>query len=174
MAKEETKMDAAPPITTAESLKAAYPELVKQIEAAVQPDPIAAIRTPQQLAAAYPDLVEEIRVATCKLIADQTVEDFAVRFPALYGRLGKSLKPAFGTNLGAVGFALAADDPFAQGVLRLYGEKAGYGPSLQLPAILPFKDPATRQAIESYIVRAAGAGDRVRAAAAKEALAKCK
>lgn len=168
MAKEEIQ------ITTVEAIRAAYPDLVKQIEAAAQPNPVPPIRTPQQLIAAYPGLVEEIRVATCKLVAEQTVEEFAARFPALYDRISKSLKPAFGTNLGAAGFPLAVDDPFAQGVLRLYGEKAGYGTALQLPAILPFKDPATKPAIESYIVRAQGGGDTKRAQAAKEALAKCK
>jgi hypothetical protein len=131
------------------------------------------ITTIQGLAAAYPALVEELRKMSCKLVADQTVEEFAKRFPDLYGRITKSLKPALGTNFGAVGFVLAADDSFGAGALRVYAKAAGYT-GLALPAVLPYKDPATRTALESYIVRARGAGDEARVKAAEEALAKTK
>jgi hypothetical protein len=129
--------------------------------------------TVTELAAAYPDQIAQINKAMTAEIADLSPTQFAGRFPALYERIGKALKPVYGTNLGEKGFPLALDDPFGRGVLRVYAQTAG-GVNLQLPAVLPFKDPATKTALESYIVRAAGAGDQARADAARDALKKCK
>ena len=73
------------------------------------------------------------------------------------------------------GFVLEADDPFAAGSMRVYvsSTKAKQTQRAILPFVLPYNDkPATKKALESYIVRADGGGDKAWTAAAREALAK--
>jgi len=73
------------------------------------------------------------------------------------------------------GFVLEADDPFAAGAMRVYVSSTDTKHTQRaiLPFVLPYNDkPATKKAIESYIVRADGGGDKARTAAAREALAK--
>ena len=95
------------------------------------------------------------------------------RLPGLYARIIASVRARPGTNWGKLGFVLALDDPFAAGALRVYCETTGMSPG-SLPAVLPHADAASRVALESYIVRAGGAGDTERVNAAQEALKRTK
>jgi len=73
------------------------------------------------------------------------------------------------------GFRLAADDPFAAGALRAYlaVTNARQVQAPMVPFVIPYKDKAAaRVGIQSYIIRAEGAGNTDRAAAAKKALEK--
>jgi hypothetical protein len=71
------------------------------------------------------------------------------------------------------GFLLDIYDPFAAAVARLYAKAKGKE-SARLPLILAYSDPDTIPALESYIQRAAGGGDKERAAKAKATLEKIK
>jgi len=71
------------------------------------------------------------------------------------------------------GFLLDIEDPFAAGAARVYAKAKGKD-TARLPIVLPFKDPASRAALDSYIQRAAGAGDAKRVKLAAAALEKCK
>lgn len=105
------------------------------------------ITTIDKLREAYPDLVRQIEQAA----AEKT--------------------PAGGKR--AVGFPLTIGDPFGAGTLRFYAAAKGLK-DLSLPYILPYKDKATKSALQSYIVRARGGGDDERTAAAQDAMTKAK
>jgi len=101
-----------------------------------------------------------------------SVEQAQEVLPGLTARIAASLRSAPGLNWGTMGFTLASDDPFAAAALRLYCTAAKIAQA-SLPAVLPYKDAASVPALQSYIVRASGAGDEARVKAAEAALAKC-
>ncbi len=69
------------------------------------------------------------------------------------------------------GFLLDADDPFGVGVIRAYRRAGGKsGQPDRLPFVLPEKEEASKAALENYILRANGGGDKTRTAAARKAL----
>jgi len=63
------------------------------------------------------------------------------------------------------GFTLAVDDPFAEAVLRTYRSLTGKA-DLKLPVILPCGEETSIKAVENYLLRSSGGGDRIRAQAA--------
>lgn len=80
-------------------------------------------------------------------------------------------QPEVTQAMNAVGFILQADDPFALGTVRHYLRAAEMeGTEFALPYVLPNGDPASKEALKMYIVRAEGGGDPDRAAAAKKHL----
>lgn len=70
------------------------------------------------------------------------------------------------------GFVLAVDDPFGDGAIRAYRNAGGKSPQPnRLPFVLPVKDKeASKAALDSYIIRASGGNDKIRVAAAKQAI----
>ena len=76
-------------------------------------------------------------------------------------------------NLKIAGFLLGVDDPFAEGAARVFAKQKGLK-TARLPIVLPYKDKASVEALESYILRAGGAGDTDRVKAAEKALEKVK
>jgi len=129
-----------------------------------------AIRTTEDLRKSYPSLCNEIVQETVSEINDLGAKEAIKRLPGLVARLA----PTSSTDLdGKKGFILQADDPYGVGAARAFGRATGcLTPAL--PCMLPFQSPGTRPAIESYILRADGAGDAVRTNAARVALSKCK
>ena len=89
-----------------------------------------------------------------------------------YETLEKQIKSK--TPLKIKGFLLETDDPFGAGAMRAYIrlDNKTSQPAM-LPFVLPYNEKG-RAALESYIVRAEGAGDYARVASAKDALKKCK
>jgi len=108
------------------------------------------IQTVEDLEACYPDLVSEIR--------DEVIEQ---------------IQKKSGPNLNVPGFLLEVDDPVAAGTLRAYRKLKGLS-DLRLPYVLPFKDKATKAALDNYILRAEGSGNYERAEAAQKAMEKIK
>ena len=90
------------------------------------------------------------------------------RIEALEAENAELKKPA-GNPLNIKGFVLEHDDPFGAGTLRVYlantRKKQAQRPGL--PFVLPDNDPASKLALQSYIIRAAGGGDNERAEAAR-------
>jgi len=70
------------------------------------------------------------------------------------------------------GFLLTIDDPYGVAVLRVYAKEKKTSGELELPFLLPYDDPATKAALENYLVRAGG--DTERTFDAKVALRRCK
>ena len=93
--------------------------------------------------------------------------------PDFYQRIVTDIQNKSGPNLNVPGFLLEVDDPFAEGTLRTYQKLKGTT-GLRLPFVLPNKDKFTRPAVESYILRAGGAGDNKRADVARLAMKKIK
>ena len=147
-----------------------------------QPPAEPAIDSVFALTKAYPELIEQLIKAT----AEQTTGDvraeveamspaaFRQAFPKLAAKLGAKLaEPAPAGLDPKKGFILAIGDPFAAGTERVYARLHGRPPR-SLPCLLPFTEAEAAEALASYRVRAAGAGDRVRAANADLALERCK
>lgn len=67
-----------------------------------------------------------------------------------------------GPKISKKGFLLSVDDPFAREVLSLYAKSKESSEDLQLPFVLPYDDPKTKDAIKNYIVRASGGCDTER------------
>jgi hypothetical protein len=111
------------------------------------------IKTADDLRKKYPELVAEIEQAA--------------------GNGAKVMEAVDMAALKAPGFLLDQDDPFAAGAARTYAAAKKMDP-LRLPIVLPFKDPASKIALDSYIQRAAGGGDTERVKLASKALAQCK
>ena len=65
------------------------------------------------------------------------------------------------------GFTLAVDDPFAEAVLRTYRSLTGKA-DLKLPVIVPCGEETSIKAVENYLLRSSGGGDRIRAQAAMD------
>lgn len=103
-------------------------------------------------------------------INDWTIDQAREAFPDLVARIEASVRVAPVAGAGH-GFQLAIGDPFAEGVLRTYERSGGYS-GLQLPFVLPFKDPATRPALAGYLIRARSSGRKDLIDAAEKAMAK--
>lgn len=107
-------------------------------------------------------------------IANLSVEDFKKTFASLYQKIATEVSSAAAAgNLKIAGFLLGVDDPFAEGAARVFAQQKGLK-SVRLPIVLPYKDKASRKALESYIQRANGAGDTSRAKAAEKVMEKVK
>ena len=117
-----------------------------------------------------------------KEIESMPLKKFAKACPKMTARIKQALATQTEDKEKKDGFLLEVDDPYALSVERTFIKAGGIpqrvivrkiGDSL-IPLVMPFDDPATRTALESYITRAQGAGDSNRASAAKAALQKCK
>lgn len=134
---------------------------------------VAEIETVEELEIYYPQLVTEIRDSVMKDIGKCTGKQVKENMPGLYERIVADVKSKGGPDLKVPGFLLDVDDPVAGGTLRAYQRLKGID-GLRLPYVLPYKDKATKTALEDYILRADGSGDNKRAEAARMAMEKCK
>ena len=116
-----------------------------------------------------------------KEIESMPMKKFAKTYPKMTARITQALLGDTSGNK-TDGFLLEADDPYGLSVERTFVEAGGIPQRVivrkiadsLIPLVMPYDDPATRTALESYITRAQGAGDTERAAAARMALKKCK
>ncbi len=160
-------------IESADDLRREFPDLVTELESAV---PMPEIESVEQLRTMYPDLVsqiiEERNEQLEEHIKTRTAEQFKEHFPDMHARIVKALPavPARQVDLNVKGFMLETDDPFAEGTLRTFGRLTG-AEGLHLPYVLPYKNPATREALVNYITRISS-GDPARAKAAEDVLKK--
>lgn len=134
---------------------------------------VAEIETVDDLEACYPQLVTEIRDNVMKDIGKCTGKQVKENMPGLYERIVLDIKSKGGPDLKVPGFLLEIDDPIAGGTLRAFQKMKGIS-NLRLPYVLPYKDKATKAALENYILRANGSGDSKRAEAARKAMEKIK
>lgn len=152
--------------------------MAKEDEKPAGPKEGAGDMTAEQLKVSFPELIEQIvfeaKTAAAEEIAGLTTARFKKTFPKLYARVAADATGVADiANLKVPGFLLDIEDPFAAGAARVFAkEKKMDAP--RLPIVLPFKDKASKVAIDSYIQRAGGGGDVERIKAASEALAKCK
>jgi len=79
----------------------------------------------------------------------------------------REAKPIAGIREMVGGFTLNIDDPFAEAVLRTYRSLTGK-PDLKLPIILPCGEENSTKAVENYLLRSSGGGDKIRAQAAMD------
>jgi len=133
----------------------------------------ATIETVEDLEACYPQLVSAIRDEVVGQIGKCTAGQLKGNLPDLYQRIVMDIQGKRGPNLNVPGFLLEVDDPIAKGTLRFY-QKLKRVDGLSLPYVLPYKDKATKAALDNYILRAAGSGDTKRADAARRAMEKIK
>jgi len=133
----------------------------------------AEIKTVEALEAYYPQLVSEIRDEVIEKIGKCTAKKVKENMPVLYERIVAELQSRGGPDLNVPGFLLEVQDPVAAGTLRLFKKKTG-NDGLSLPCVLPYKNKATKAALENYILRADGCGDRKRAEAGRAAMKKIK
>ena len=103
---------------------------------------------------------------------DLAVEN--VKLETVIAKLQTQLKEAQSVKspVNIKGFLLEVGNPFGDGVIRAY-RKAG-GKSNQpdrLPFVLPDKEAASKEALKNYILRADAAGDKIRVAEARKAIA---
>lgn len=131
------------------------------------------IETVEELEIVYPKLVSAVRDEVVMQIGKCTLDQVKQNMPEFYQRLVMDVQNKSGPNLNVPGFLLEVDDPVAPGTLRAYQSLKGLG-DLRLPYVLPYKDKATRAALENYILRANGCGDTKRADAALKAMKKIK
>ena len=134
---------------------------------------VAEIETVEDLEACYPQLVTEIRDEVIEKIGKCSAGQLKGHMPELYERIVLEIQGKSGPNLNVPGFLLEVDDPVAAGTLRAYQKLKGIA-SLRLPYVLPYKDKATKDALENYILRANGCGDTKRAQVARKAMEKIK
>ena len=134
-------------------------------------DQTAPIESVSDLEICYPQLVTEIRDEVVTQIGKCTAKQVKANMPELYERIVAELQSRGGPDLNVPGFLLEVDDPVAAGTLRAYGRLKGFF-DLRLPYVLPFKDKATKAALENYILRAEGSGNYERARAAHKAMEK--
>jgi len=156
-----------PVIEKVEDLEAQYPELVAEI----REKPV--IEKAEDLEAQYPQLVAEIRDQVVDQLGKCSIKQVQQNLPDLYARIVTDIQNKSGSNLSVPGFLLEVDDPFAEGTLRTYQKLKGIT-GQRLPWVLPNKDKFTRPAVENYILRAGGAGDKKRVDAARLAMKKIK
>ncbi len=136
------------------------------------------IETVEQLKKAFGGLTIELETEAkkeaAKEIAALSVTGFKKTFATLYKKIAAEVTGVVdAAALKVPGFLLDPEDPFAEGAARTFAAvKRVEIP--RLPIVLPFKDKASKPALESYIVRAAGGGDNERAERARAALKKCK
>ncbi len=133
----------------------------------------AEIETVEELESVYPQLVSAVRDEVVKQIGQCTLAQVKTNMPEFYERLVMEVQNKSGLNLNVPGFLLELNEPFAEGTLRTYQKLKGIG-GLRLPHVLPYKDKKTKEALQSYIRRAAGGGDNARADAARRAMEKIK
>ncbi len=134
----------------------------------------AEFQTVEDLEACYPQLVSEIRDEVIEQVGKCSAKKMKENMPELYERIVAELQSKGGPNLNVPGFLLEIDDPVAAGTLRSYQKSKGID-NLRLPYVLPYKDKKkTKAALENYILRADGCGDRKRADAGREAMKKIK
>jgi len=133
----------------------------------------AEIKTVEDLEACYPHLVSEIRDEVIEQVGKCTAKKVKENMPELYEQIVAELQSRGGPDLNVPGFLLKVDDPVAAGTLRAFKKLKG-NDGLSLPCVLPYKDKATRAALENYILRADGCGDRKRAEAGRAAMKKIK
>lgn len=127
---------------------------------------------------------EKIRRDIIGEIEGMSPAQFRASYPGLYAKIASEIADETGAvkQKQVPGFLLEKDDPFALACERQFIKCGGVGKRIvvrkietsRLPLILPYEDQATRTALESYILRAQGAGDSQRAAAARAALQECK
>ena len=111
-----------------------------------------------------------------------SLKKFAKAYPKMTARIKQALAPQTEDKQKKDGFLLEADDPYSLSVEREFIKAGGIPQRVivrkiedsLIPLVMPFEDPATRTALESYIIRAEGSGDIQRAVEAKAALKKCK
>ena len=133
----------------------------------------AEIETVEELEIVYPRLVSAVRDEVVGQISKCTLAQVKANMPEFYERLVMEVQNKSGLNLNVPGFLLEIEDPFAEGTLRTYQKLKGIG-GLRLPHVLPYKDKKTKEALQNYILRAAGGGDNKRADAARRAMEKIK
>lgn len=134
---------------------------------------IAEIETVEDLEARYPELVSKIKDDVVGKIRECSASQIKENLPDLYQRIVEDVQGKGRVDPNVPGFLLDIEDPVAAGTLRTYQGLKGAG-SLRLPFVLPYKDRETKAALENYILRANGCGDRKRAEAARKAMEKCK
>lgn len=112
-----------------------------------------------------PDTTEAFRVRNAELVAEND------KLKSEVEKL-RTEKEQIQQRIPIKGFLLLPGDPFAEGTIRGYIKAKGgkTGQINFLPFTLPYSDPLARKALETYVVRADGGGDKVRADAAKKAL----
>ena len=135
--------------------------------------PTAEIETVEELEIVYPKLVSAVRDEVIVQIGKCSLSQVKTNMPDFYERIVAELQSRGGPNLNVPGFLLEINDPVAAGTLRAFKKLKG-NDSLSLPCVLPFKDKATKAALENYILRADGCGDRKRAEAGRAAMKKIK
>ena len=115
-------------------------------------------------------------------IESMPMKKFAKDYPKMTARIKQALAPQTEGKQTKEGFLLEADDPYGLSVERTFIKAGGIPQRVVvckiedslIPLVMPYDDPATRTALESYIIRAEGSGDIQRAVEAKAALQKCK
>lgn len=144
-----------------------------------QQDAYPLIQTLSDLREKYPELVEQLEAQAISKWQDKMslMESGKIKkaIPRLFKKIVGSVTDAVEAKCSSQkvkGFLLGRDDPYGAGVLRTYQKLKGLD-NLERPYVLPFSDPSTKKALESYILRSNGC-DQARAAAAKIALSKCK
>jgi len=141
------------------------------------------IKTLAQLERQYPDMVAEVRQTAVAEAANaddiKTLVQLTSKYPELVAKARQAAvaeaakkQATVPSNLKVPGFLLEVRDPYAAGVLRQFA--AAKCTDMTLPAVLPYNDPHSKAALKNYILRAKGACDTERAAAATKALAKTK
>jgi len=160
------------PETSADDLQEPKPPVIDRI-GDNQDTATTEIKTVEDLEACYPQLVTEIRDEVIKQIESCTAGQAKKNLPKLYERIVAELQSKRGPNLNVPGFLLEIDDPVAFGTLRAFKRLTG-NDGLSLPCVLPYKNKATKAAMENYILRADGCGDRKRAEAGRAAMKRIK
>lgn len=123
-----------------------------------------------------PDIVEQVKAQLTEELNQLSVKELAETLPEICAKIKAQVTAEMNhipANLQVPGLLLEVKDPFADGTARTFAKLAGCDvPSL--PCVIPFKDKHAKAAIENYIVRAEGGGDKERADAAHKALSKVK
>jgi len=131
------------------------------------------IQTVEDLEAWYPELISKIKDDVIGQIRKCSSDQIKENLPELYRRIAMDIQGRSGPDPNVPGFLLDIDDPVAAGTLREYQKLKGLD-NLRLPYVLPYKDKATKAALENYILRANGCGDIKRAEEAREAMKEIK
>ena len=134
-----------------------------------------------------PELVQtedRIRLDIIAEIQEMSPAEFKRDYPALFAKIAATIADEAGAQQQQKisGFLLEKGDPFSEAAERVFIKNGGVGVKTvvrrieksRLPMILPYSDPATKTALEGYLLRAEGGGDHKREQAARAALKKCK
>ena len=123
-----------------------------------------------------PAIVEQVKIELINELSELTAKQLAENIPDVYNKIKKQVTDelaASPSSLKVPGFLIEKGDPFGEGVARIYGQLNSTEPPT-VPFVVPFINKNAKAAIGNYILRAKGASDSKRAAAAEEALKKCK